>query len=1679
MGFVPYGGPTQEELNQVYSSQDNPPDNRSFLQRAKDDIYNTTMGYINTAKEDWNRLQQSSQEAQRVLYDPNATGDDLMNSVQQGQQNYQQLKKDVVEPIIVPAAMIPGPQQPFVAAAAAPFILEGAYDSYQRGGLGQVARDFTYGPIKDFVTDPNLGQKFHDRPVSTAVEGVLDAAQIALPLFGVKSIAERVKEGMRNDGLLPQEAPKYDAPQSSDQRPQFEPQQTEAPQPQYDPNSIDGMLHASAVKYGVPENLLRGVAKAESGFDPKAESPAGAMGVMQLMPETARGLGVENAWDPRQNIDGGAKYLRQLMDIFPDDINKVIAAYNAGPEAVKKYGGIPPYEETQTYVKRVLANAGDISNVPSRSPITDSQRVDVSDPIAEKILNDQQSQQEVQRTDGLIQPDTTEPNQPKVPEIKLDLLNTDNPLSPNSLLLRASHEAAMRDDYGTAYKLAMQAGRPDFAEQWKTLGDVEYKKNSSNNKSPLQNAEDSFNGQYDVGKALNNDPHYTGMPVQDRIMGDALTKIDQPKVNDFVDRALSSRQKFETLSLRKTTPYEVERIKNLTGIDTTGFSHEIDTNNLRHALNQHGDATLEANRKSPQLPITAEDLKQIPQIINSFDNIKRGSDSGPHKSIVYEKQLNGINYYVETIMPKQGVLRSKTMWKKPSSADRAVSDPPYTSPSSEYALQPERSLTSSKSNYSVPNNENLVNEIQPISKQEILNRINNLYTTVRTGRVRSGVLGLTNHNTGIVRVRNYGDLDTITHEVGHLLDRSMNLRSDSKPFHDEFARAVQQRFGDAYKGEPPSTIRGEGIAEFFHDYVNDPRQAQSNFPNYYSAFEKAISDHPEYQSKVDELRGMVQRWNQQSPEARGRSGVSYEYENKPSILDRGKDAWYKFQENVIDDKVGLAKFTSEFEKATGEKLITENDPYKMARLAHNSAVSRAQMLTDGTKPELVQKVLNQIYGGSVEHAVTVKSILDGLKPLNKLHPDYLKKGNFKNWQEALDTLLVARRQIELQKYHPDYKGPMPNADATAIVKNAPKQLHDLAQKVYQYNDNILNILTHEGMVKPEVRDALREKYQNYVPMGRDFTDEAAVVDFLTTGKGFGNIRNPLKSISETGSSRQVISPLESMIKNTYVMLNLAERNRVGQIFAELAQKPGVGKLIERVPGTSSAKESVFSVWKEGVKESYQTTPELYRAIMSMNRQSGNFITDILSTPAGWLRAGATLTPDFALKNLFRDTFSALVFSRHGFVPVVDHLKALAHMLKKDELYHEYKASGALMSTMVGLDRNYTYESMQKLIQKSWKQRINPVQYLRAFSDAIETATRLGEYGKARSNGASMADAALSARDVTLDFSKSGVMGNKMNKISAFFNAAVQEPVRLTQAFKENPYGTSAKIGLYIVTPSVLLWTMNHDQDWYKELPSYQKDLFWVFKAGDTVYRIPKPFGLGVLFGSGTERMLDWMYDRDPKTLTAWAKTTFNAFTPNILPTAAAPLLEWVTNYSFFTERDIVPSKEQKLPNAMQFGPNTSGLAKLLGQTFDLSPRKIDNLFQGYGGGMARQTLNAADALTGQRPMEYPFTKAFTVDPYKSPQSIQSFYDALGEAEKNYNASKITNPGPKGKGNLTGNDKRNYEVLTKANDLMSKMNKEEREIIRSNLSQDQKEAKVRQINIRQTQLAQAALKQIRK
>jgi len=144
------------------------------------------------------------------------------------------------------------------------------------------------------------------------------------------------------------------------------------------PESLEQIFTEASQKYGVPQKLLKAVAKAESNFNTKATSKKGAAGIMQLMPATAKSLGVDDPYDAKSNIMGGAKYLRENLEKYDGNVELTLAAYNAGSNNVSKYGGIPPFKETQEYVKKVMGYMEEGDESPALSGSSDTSQININ-----------------------------------------------------------------------------------------------------------------------------------------------------------------------------------------------------------------------------------------------------------------------------------------------------------------------------------------------------------------------------------------------------------------------------------------------------------------------------------------------------------------------------------------------------------------------------------------------------------------------------------------------------------------------------------------------------------------------------------------------------------------------------------------------------------------------------------------------------------------------------------------------------------------------------------------------------------------------------------------------------------------------------------------------------------------------------------------------------------------------------------------------------------------------------------------------------------------------------------------------------------------------------------------------------------------------------------------------------
>lgn len=472
------------------------------------------------------------------------------------------------------------------------------------------------------------------------------------------------------------------------------------------------------------------------------------------------------------------------------------------------------------------------------------------------------------------------------------------------------------------------------------------------------------------------------------------------------------------------------------------------------------------------------------------------------------------------------------------------------------------------------------------------------------------------------------------------------------------------------------------------------------------------------------------------------------------------------------------------------------------------------------------------------------------------------------------------------------------------------------------------------------------------------------------------------------------------------------------------------KTVQTIFGPSpfKPKGNVIEYFEGGERKYVELSPNLYQAMSGLNESSVNLFTKILSRPASWLRKGATITPEFMFRNPIRDQFTALLQTKLGFKPFIDPVFAIADILGKTDSYYDWLRSGGSYSGFVELSR----PQLQKLVSqvkgnKKLLSNLNIIARAGDVSQLLEQATRVGVYKRAIQKGLAPVKAGFEAREATVDFGTKGAKTKDVTAVTAFFNANVQGLDKSIRTAKNDPVGFMAKAIAFITIPSVLLYLKNRKDKMYKEIPQWQRDIFWVTKFGDTYVRIPKPFLYGQIFGSLPERFLEYLDTKDPEAFRGFRKTLIGAVSPlggeedpisGVLPTAIKPLIENATNWNFFMGRNIVSRSRQELLPALQFNKYTSEFAKTLGQMLNYAPAKIENLVRGWYGGTGTYALEGADSILkffrrlkgipaeGKRPRELadvPLVKGFvTRPPLSQPESLNRFYENLnimGEAYK--------------------------------------------------------------------------------
>jgi len=678
-------------------------------------------------------------------------------------------------------------------------------------------------------------------------------------------------------------------------------------------------------------------------------------------------------------------------------------------------------------------------------------------------------------------------------------------------------------------------------------------------------------------------------------------------------------------------------------------------------------------------------------------------------------------------------------------------------------------------------------------------------------------------------------------------------------------------------------------------------------------------------------------------------------------------------------------------------------------------------------------------------------------------------------------------------------------DARQVVSAGTAKYDKVAQDLTSFQNRILKYLKDSGMLTDEAYQGMLEGNKAYIPFYRLFQDDRMLAKGMGKSLGPGN---PIKMLK--GSKRDIVDPLESIIKNTYLYVTIAHRNAAGIAVIDALKAQGIGTIIKPAAEgkaaqlkeladflrnehniekpealsnfiselTKSPDGDVLSAYKNGVKQSIRVQdPLLVQAFRQLDEQNMPLVIKIMGAPARALRAGAVLTPDFMARNITRDLMTAFINTSKGIFHPLDTLSGLKSVLAKDEYYHRWIASGGANAAMVSLDRNFLQDDLAKLhgqagIFQDWNVVRSGFRKLRLASELLENATRVAEYARQlgydleHASPQEMMRAGYESREITLDFARIGAKTRAMNMITAFWNAQVQGTDRMIRQLIAHPGSTMLKIAAGLSLPSIYLEWAQKDDPRIQNAPAWARNYFWLIATdrwvniseadaakltpeqrdphllrmrngqyqvnNGTVFRIPKPFEPGIIFGSGAADLFRYYVLNDKRAFEGFTDAMVAGLLPGVIPTFALPVMEQWTNRSSFTDRTLIPHWVEKQSGGLpqyEATPYTTQLAKKIGQVIGSvgpiekmnlnsssmfhgithaisSPILIENYVREWSGGLgmyALQGLDLALRKAGQLPnpvrpndtlADVPFIKAFVLrNPSGSAQAIQDFYDA--------------------------------------------------------------------------------------
>lgn len=597
----------------------------------------------------------------------------------------------------------------------------------------------------------------------------------------------------------------------------------------------------------------------------------------------------------------------------------------------------------------------------------------------------------------------------------------------------------------------------------------------------------------------------------------------------------------------------------------------------------------------------------------------------------------------------------------------------------------------------------------------------------------------------------------------------------------------------------------------------------------------------------------------------------------------------------------------------------------------------------------------------------------------------------------IDSYLASKRIAGFGKVGREIYGADPKK-ASQIVSALEQKypgINQIADQLYTYQNKGFKEMIDAGFISPEAAKTIQSQNPDYSPLYRvmDEMDEYLGLPTRKTMQG----TQPIQKIK--GSTKQIDSPLESIIGNTFRQRAAIEKNRVAQSIVGLQNMADMG--FKKVAKSGN---DTITIWNNGKKEFWSVGQDIADTAKGVNEESMNMVLKILQAPASLLRQGATgRNPEFMIPNVVRDQLDAGITSKYGYIPFVDFTRGLIELGKKDlntvfgtkfntELYDKWANSGA----KIDLGELSGRKSISKLFnEKTAKKGLfswlgDTLDVLGRYS---EQPTRIGLFKKAYQKTGNELLAAMESRDATVDFARMGSKMKVANSIIPFLNVGVQGFDKLIRAVKNQPGKVLFNMALYGATPAAAITAYNlaNFKEEYSEIPEYEKESNFVLVKGrnpeGTVDYVTIPKGNVLpIVTNPIQSFMEHVAGVDGKSFGEMATNLLSEVLPVLstgstpkevalktigsnLPQAIKPAAEGLLNKSFYKydpnkeqSKEIVPYYLQNKPPYQQTYEFTPQMYQKLGAAINASPLQLKNLMEGYLAGYTKIPAQIVESL---------------------------------------------------------------------------------------------------------------------